>query len=197
MEAAIRIERHKGPHTVSEEINRAFVFCSPKNLYRDMSEEEAAIAYTNFAIKEYDAFIIFGPSYDPLKPDLEMIVGNKESKELKLTVFANQPIKSVGNIHFAHGAGARSTSYLFNPACTLKNRLLPDLDVIECNRESMAKEVKKFYEAAGWKVAIYKGRVESYSDTSPCCVEIANPEALISLAEEKVGYNREKLCFKV
>lgn len=206
MEAAIRIERHKGQHAVSRELYRALLLCSPADTYRNMSESEAAQAYTKFAIEDYDKLVTFMPSYDPSKFDLKQLVGNKEKKDIYETIFAEQPVVRAGNVR----CSMRSTSYLFNPECSLEgDLLLPDLDAVELYGPpevyAAAAEIKKFYEKAGWKVEMATGRLGELprghvdadnKDRFPRGLEVLSPALIVGLANQTVGYNREKLCFK-
>ena len=208
MEAAIRIERHKGLHAASRELHRVLLFCSPADAYRNMPESKVAHAYTKFAVEDYDKLIKFGPNYDAEIPDAKLCIGIKGDRDWILTVFAEQPVQKIANVNYS----LISTSYLFNPECTLENKLLPDLDVIELKGKQKvtdaANEIKKFYEKEGWEVAFHYDKVRkidvqekdqtclSYNkERFPRKITMLDYAELIRLAEEKVDYTLLGLCF--
>jgi hypothetical protein len=200
--SAIHTERHKG----QRELHRALLLCSPADAYKNMSELEAARAYTKFAIEDYDKLVTFAPSYDPSKFDLRQLIGNKEKRDIYETIFAEQPVVRIGNVR----GSMRSTSYLFNPECSLEgDLLLPDLDAIELygppEVDTATAKIKEFYEKAGWKVEMATGRLGELprehfdadnKDRFPRGLEVLSPAIIVGLAENTVGYNREKLCFR-
>ena len=185
------------------------VFCNPGNAYEGKKEHEVAIDYTSMAIDDYDKLVSFDKTYSKFAntPDFETKIGKKRNKNLILTLFAQQPVIRVGNI----SSSFVSSSYLFNPEyhnfgyITDKELLLPDLDIIQIEGSSKTKEaaniIKKFYKKYGWSVYIFDGRINEREIIQPTSkrfdelLEIISPEALMSIAKEKVNYNLNDLCF--
>ena len=196
--------------------NQAVLFCGPGGKYKNMSRIEAAKAYSKFAFEEYDKFVTFGKGYNPSKIDVKFGVLKKEGKWIYVTVYANQPVRTVGGESYS----LRSSSYLFNPEPDLEGRLLPDLDVIEFNgmRENVDKAafaVAEFYRKAGWRTKIYKGEVEKMEvvpddfvvtlpkvdtflnkERFPHGLVILRPQAVIGHAVKLVDYNKDSFSFK-
>ena len=185
------------------------VFCNPGNAYKGKKEHEVAIDYTSMAIDDYDNIISFDKTYSKFvnTPDYKAKIGEKRNKDLILTVFAQQPVIRVGNIN----SSFVSSSYLFNPKhnnpnyISDKELLLPDLDIIQIEGFSKAKEaaniIKEFYEKYGWSVYIFDGTINKREKIQPTSkrfderLEIISPKALMSIAKEKVNYSLDDLCF--
>lgn len=179
------------------------LFCNPGDVYRGKPEPEAALEYRKMAIEDYDRLISFEEPYMEFveKADFTAKAGRKEGRDLNLTLFAMQPIIKVGAVinNFT------SSSYLFNPQPVFEGLMLPDLDVIHIVGPQSAKdaagEIKRFYESYGWAVYVSEGAViekiaiNANPERFPEPLLVFDPEILLGIAEEKAGYDREKLCF--
>ena len=180
------------------------IICNPGELYRHMSEEEASGAYTKMAITEFDKLVDFSREYQPWMEteDLEMRVGRKGGRDLRLKLFYSQQMTRVGDVH----RGFRSSSYLFNPSGE-EGLMLPDLDVVSIEHEhdliaiSAAREISSFYARCGWMarrttLAVDEIRVRSTSERGPGNIVILNPQTLLQLARDLIGYNPRELAFR-
>ena len=180
-----------------------FVFCSPGNAYKGLSEQEVAKAYTQMAIDDYDNLVSFDESYIPFleTPDLVKHWGVKSGRNLLLTVFSEQPVLSVGKVIDSF----TSTSYLFNPAYSIDELLLPDLDIVQLKGTSQvhdaANAIKQFYDSYGWNTYVSDEKitervaVNPTSDRLDQSILMVHPNTLRVIAKDTVGYNFNKLSF--
>lgn len=190
--------------------NGAFwLFCCPGNIYRRMDELSVAQAYTQMAISDYDMFVTFEDSYLPFaeRSDHEEVVSKKEERNLGLTLFFDQEVKSFGEV----SGKFKSSSYLFNPGTnnleiTRRGLLLPDMDVVQVSGEGLARaaveEVEKFYRGYGWATKILEGNFRASREVETKTVErdfgrikIVDPVTLIGVGRKFLDYDFEKLCF--
>ncbi len=183
-------------------MSELIVFCNPQQVYRGKLEQDVARDYTKMAIEDYDKLISFDEKYMPFveTPDYDSNVGSKNGRSLLLTLFAQQPMIRVGNVH----RNFQSSSYLFNPESD-SELLLPDLDIVQLEGNSQikdaAKTIKQFYEAFGWKAYIFDGKISDKQEITPTSsrlqktIEIINPAILRYIAKEKVRYVLDNLCF--
>ena len=184
-------------------MSELIIFCNPKQVYSGRLEQDIARDYTKMAITDYDKLISFDQKYMPFveTPDYESIVGQKNGRNLLLTLFANQPMIRVGNINNKF----QSSSYLFNPESSDEDLILPDLDIVQIEGlsqvEDAAKTIKQFYERFEWKAYIFDGKIEDKKEINPTSsrynqsIQIINPEFLREIAKEKIGYSLTDLCF--
>lgn len=178
------------------------IFCNPGQIYSGNLEHEVAKDYTKMAIKDYDQLISFDEKYLPFveTPDYEAIVGQKNKRNLLLSLFANQPMTKVGRISNKF----KSSSYLFNPESE-DELLLPDLDVIQIAGVSQvrtaAKIIKQFYDKYGWQTYIFDKKINERREITPTSdrynhpIQIIDPEILREIAKEEVRYDLYDLCF--
>lgn len=193
-------------------MNSLILFCKPDDAYKGLSESQTAKKYTHMALNEFDKLITVTEKYEPwiLTPDFEKIIGKKESKNIWLTLFAQQEITQVGKLK----QDFISSSYLFNPENNNKELLLPDMDIIQMKGTYKVREateiMKQFYESKGWQTYIFDGRIQETKVIKPQSkivvkgktikrfqnnIKIINPEELKQIAKEKINYDLEKLCF--
>ena len=184
-------------------MSELIIFCNPRQVYQGKLEQDVARDYTKMAIEDYDRLIFFDKKYMPFveTPDYETIVGQKNGKNLLLTLFANQPMIRVGTIDNRF----QSSSYLFNPESESEDLLLPDLDIVQINGVSQVRDaantIKQFYDKFGWQTYIFDGKISDKKEINPTSdrynhsIQIINPEILRDIAKEKVGYNPKDLCF--
>jgi len=184
-------------------MSELIIFCNPKQVYLGKLEQDVARDYTKMAIEDYDKLISFDKKYIPFveTPDYESIVGQKNGRNLLLTLFANQPMIRVGDINNKF----QSSSYLFNPESSDEDLLLPDLDIVQIDGVSQVRDaansIKHFYEMFGWQAYIFDGKIEDKKEINPTSnrynqpIQIINPEILKEIAKEKVRYSLTDLCF--
>jgi len=184
-------------------MSELIIFCNPKQVYQGKLERDVARDYTKMAMEDYDKLISFDKKYLPFVeiPDYETVVGQKNGRNLLLTLFANQPMIRVGSIDNRF----KSSSYLFNPESEREDLLLPDLDIIQIDGVSQVKnaanKIKQFYDKFGWQTYIFDGNILDKKEINPTSdrynhsIQIINPEILRDIAKEKVGYNTKDLCF--
>jgi len=184
-------------------MSELIVFCTPLQVYAELLEQEVAGKYTKMAIEDYDSLISFDETYMPFveTPDYEFVVGQKNGRNLLLTLFAQQPMIRVEDIenNFLY------SSYLFNPESSDEDLLLPDLDIIQINGDSQVREaantIRQFYENFGWRTSIFEGIITDRIEINPTSgrynqpIEIIDPDVLREIAKEKVRYSITDLCF--
>lgn len=180
-------------------MNDLILICNPFNAYSGKLEDDVAREYFNLAIVQFDRLVGFDKAYDAFKeiPDHVEIVGEKKGRKLSLTLFAEQPIVRVGNIH----ARLASSSYLFN-TLSEKGNPLPDLDVVHLfGRQDVlpsAMKIKSLYENAGWLTYLDElgsrelEMIQMSSSRFKNPRTILYPQYLLDLAEKKAGYVQEK-----
>lgn len=189
------------------------VYCTPKGRYADMPEEEVAREYTDLAIKGYDDLISFEENYENTFveiPDTVLNVGMKEGRDLRTTVFLDQPVTRVGDLELS----CTSSSYLFNPEMNpqVERRfngevMLPDLDVIRVKGGGRVSEaaniIARFYQEEGWETYISKETPPSIkvclssTDRFPNknLIDVLDPRELRQKAVEETNYDLEDLVF--
>ncbi|MFC2142878.1 hypothetical protein ACFLQN_00595 [Candidatus Aenigmatarchaeota archaeon] len=184
-------------------MSELIVFCNPGQVYRGRSELDVARAYTEMAITEYDRLVGFRSDYSDHAetPDFEYVTGRKGGRDLQLTLFARQPMIKVGNVN----APFTSSSYLFNPTIEHRDLLLPDLDIVQLDGPSQVRDaadaISEFYRDHGWTVHIFDGSVPKTTTVKPTSdrlggsIEIYSPDVLREIAKERVGYDKDRLCF--
>lgn len=177
-----------------------FLFCIPGEIYKGKSLEDVARDYTEMAIHAYDSFVTFDPKYEAYKekPDFQDFALKKEDKKVFRNLFLYQQMTRVGKIFGL----VNSSRHLFNPEGPSEDFLFPDLDVVEFHERKIAQvqEVKAFYESYGWSASVYDGAIrrsiwiakKGRFVQSP---QVVSTKALLNIAEEHFGYNREKLCW--
>ena len=185
-------------------MSELIIFCIPQQVYAGKPEQDIAKEYTKMAIEDYDRLISFDENYMPFveAPDYGSVVGQKNERNLLLTLFAQQPMIRVGDIN----NNFLSSSYLFNPESSDEGLLLPDLDIIQINGDSQVREaantIKQFYEEFGWRAYIFEGKITERKEINPAYgrykqpIEIIDPDVLREIAKEKVGYSLTDLCFE-
>lgn len=179
------------------------IFCNPMQAYSRKLEQDVARDYTQMAIDDYDKLIHFDEKYMSFveTPDYQSITGQKNGRNLLLSLFANQPIIRVGDIDNRF----QSSSYLFNPESNDEKLLLPDLDIVQIEGiyqvRDAANIIEQFYEQYGWQVYIFDGKITDKKEISPNSnrfnqsIQMINPEVLREIAKEKVNYSLTDLCF--
>jgi hypothetical protein len=184
-------------------VSELIVFCNPQRVYAGEPEQDIARDYTKMAIEDYDKLVSFDKEYLHYveTPDYGSVVGKKNGRNLRLTLFAQQPMIKVGNI----GESFTSSSYLFNPESTNGELLLPDLDIVQISGafqvRRAANTIGDFYKKFGWRTYVFEGtvgdrmKINSATNRFNQPIEILNPDVLREIAKEKVGYSLADLCF--
>lgn len=186
-------------------MEKAWMFCNPGDAYKNVSKGEAAARYSALT-EDYDSLVSFEVGYNPEAVDLERIVDGIDCIGWKEIVFAEQPVTAIGALK----APFTSTSYLFAPLCKPEYLTCPGLDIVELNGKNRIDDavqiLQDFYETAGWETALYRGEIKTESWRTTQLnnpgrflngLTLASPEALLRLAEKKIGFSRNKFCFKV
>lgn len=179
------------------------LFCVPENTYRSRPEREVAAIYAGISIIDFDLLVSFEETYRKdfmEKPDYTAVVGRKGSRKLILSSFVNQPVTHIGKVQ----QKLISSSHLFNPTSIYEGLLLPDLDVIEVEGVSDAREavrgLKRFYEGSGWQVTALEGKLPQTVTIPPSQrfskpVSIVDSHLLLKIANEQTNYNPYRTCF--
>jgi len=158
--------------------------------------------------EDFDNFLGFHRSYKAHQdtPDHERLLGQKEGLELDLTMFLGQPIERVGNVRLV----GLSRSYLFNLVDHSNDPILhlPDLEVVSLftytlkkENRAAAEEIQRFYEEHGWQTHTHRELIRNREKIRPESkrffnpVEMVQPAELQRIAQEKLGYDPEGLCF--
>ena len=193
-------------------IKNAYLFCVPPLRYLRLPEMEAGVEYEHMAIDEYDELISFDKKYEEKyveTPDLEMMIGKKEDRNLNMIVFSKQPIIRIGDIE----EGFTSSSYLINPESKLLHPekgtrlMLPDMDIVSLTGEKYVREaiqtISKFYSERGWQTCIIEKELSNIetvrapkSKRLNGIVLMPNPETMVNIVKTALDYKAHQLYFK-
>ena len=153
------------------------------------------------ALTEFDQFVKSSPEYLPYLeiPDFSNTPWIKETRQIIMTIFANQPLIQVWNIR----SNFKASSYLFNPETNFKGLLLPDLDIVEViwTRQALEaiKKIRDFYESFWWTTWIYKIKIKKseliYPKRCPSGIWVMDPTDLFNLAWDIINWNNQQLYF--
>lgn len=192
-------------------MSKLIIFCSPNDVYREMTQQTAAKQYTDMSIINFEKAIPIDEKFRPVKniqdteaiikqSDYQSVIAQKQGQNIILTLFANLPI-----IGFEQNEEPiYVSSYLFGPEMEDKKLLGPDLDVILLEGDQRIQKAAQlftdFYQKYGWLTYIHsediKGTVNVPSNSKKFNGLLINPESLRQIAKEKLGYSLTDLCYK-
>ncbi|MFH0869498.1 MAG: hypothetical protein V1866_00395 [archaeon] len=191
-------------------IHHFTIICAPGDKYRQMTELQAAKHYTDMAIGAFDKQVTFGEEYLMFKDQADLVVPSftKQGVEIILSLYANQPVKRIGDIE----GDFVSSSYMFNPeprtqGCKKKGLILPDLDIVLLKGGSQTPEaaltIAKLYLRNGWEAFIEPGEIErtrrmpiDNTRFGQTIIDMAVPQNIFELANKRIGYDLERLCYR-
>ncbi len=179
----------------------------PGRAYSGMEGMEVAKSYMKMASTDYDNLIKFNPEYEPLQDneDYHEIVLGGPKKDFELFVFYRQHIVKAGDLE-SNVISTSNVMLLGSEKVEREVMWFPYIEAIEVEGDKnyvsdFASEVSKLYvEKNKWKMyfcddKIKTKKVDCLTDRFNQ-INILDCKEIIKIAEEKMGFDSNKVSWK-